>query len=407
MDQPSIELLSPAGDLERMRIAFAYGADAVYAGQPAFSLRGRENGFRSVAHIQEAVAEAHTLGKRFFVASNLFPHNAKIAPFQKALSEIVAVGPDALIMADPGMIAWVRREFPHQTIHLSVQAHAVNWITCAFWRDLGVKRVILARELKLREIVEIREKVPDLELEVFVHGSVCMAQSGRCMISNWMEHRDPNQGNCNNACRFPYSLTATSKDLPEGEAMRVEEDEHGTYLFNARDLRALPILDQVVAAGIHSLKIEGRTRSPYYLAQTTRAYRLGLDALARGEAVPAEAFDALACTDSRGWTSGFYTSSDPVPQILDKGREAPLQAEVVAQVRDWENCRARLSVRNRIRDGEPLELLTPSGVRPLVARGLENHRAESVSLLNPGLENCRLDLDTDPGSWAFLVRRLG
>ena len=234
-----IELLAPAGDLERMRIAFAYGADAVYAGQPAFSLRGRENGFKSVDDVRQGVAEARALGRKFFVASNLFPHNAKIAPFQKAIAEICQTGPDALIMADPGMIAWVRREFPSMPVHVSVQAHVVNWITCAFWRDLGATRVILARELKLREIEEIRERVPDLEIEVFVHGSVCMAQSGRCMISNWMEHRDPNQGNCNNACRFPYELKATSPELPEGEWMRVTEDEHGTYLFNfARPVRA-------------------------------------------------------------------------------------------------------------------------------------------------------------------------
>jgi len=401
-----IELLAPAGDLERMRIAFAYGADAVYAGQPAFSLRGRENGFKSVDDVRQGVAEARALGRKFFVASNLFPHNAKIAPFQKAVAEICQTGPDALIMADPGMIAWVRREFPSMPVHVSVQAHVVNWITCAFWRDLGATRVILARELKLREIEEIRERVPDLEIEVFVHGSVCMAQSGRCMISNWMEHRDPNQGNCNNACRFPYELKATSPELPEGEWMRVTEDEHGTYLFNSRDLCALPVLERVAAAGVHSLKIEGRTRSPYYLAQVVRAYRLGLDAIARGEPVPAEAFAAVASTDSRGWMSGFYVSEDPLPQIFGKGREGALKAEVVAQVREWRDGRARISVRNRIGEGEPLELLAPSGTRVAKATGLVNHRGEASTVLHSGLENCWIDLQEDPGDWSFLVRRL-
>lgn len=401
-----IELLAPAGDLERMRIAFAYGADAVYAGQPAFSLRGRENGFKSTDDVRRGVAEAHALGRKFFVASNLYPHNAKIAPLQAALAEICQTGPDALIMADPGMISWVRREFPAMPVHVSVQAHVVNWITCAFWRDLGATRVILARELKLREIEEIRERVPDLEIEVFVHGSVCMAQSGRCMISNWTEHRDPNQGNCNNACRFPYELKAISPELPEGEWMRVSEDEHGTYLFNSRDLCALPVLDRVVASGVHSLKIEGRTRSPYYLAQAVRSYRLGLDALARGETVPQEAYDAIASTDSRGWMSGFYVSEDPLPQILGKGREGALQAEVVGQVREWRDGRARLSVRNRIRTGEILELLTPRGVGTTTASGLVNHREEAVDLLQPGLENCWIDLAQDPGEWSFLVRRL-
>ncbi len=390
-----------------MRIAFAYGADAVYAGQPAFSLRGRENGFKNVALMKEGIDEAHALGKKFFVASNLYPHNAKIEALQRAVSELIEAKPDALIMADPGMIGWVRKTHPNQEIHLSVQAHAVNWITCAFWRDLGVKRVILARELKLREIADIRAKVPDLEIEVFVHGAVCMAQSGRCMISNYYEHRDANQGNCNNACRFPYELTATSPNLPEGEAMRVTEDEHGTYLFNARDLCALPLLDKVLEAGVHSLKIEGRTRSPYYVAQVVRAYRLALDSIARGDGICREAIDAVMSTDSRGWMSGFYTSDDPLPQLLDKGRELGLQAEVVAQVREWDPAgRIRVSVRNRIDDGEALELLTPGAVAPFVVRGLVNQKGEAAARVHSGQENCWLDLAEEPPAWSFLVRRL-
>lgn len=402
------ELLAPAGDLERMRIAFAYGADAVYAGQPAFSLRGRANGFKTIDDMKSAIDEAHSQGKKFFVASNLYPHNAKIEALQKALAELVEVGPDALIMADPGMIGWVRKTFPDQTIHLSVQSHAVNWITCAFWRDMGVKRVILARELKLREIADIRAKVPDLELEVFVHGSVCMAQSGRCMISNYYEHRDANQGNCNNACRFPYELTATSSHLPEGEAMRVTEDEHGTYLFNARDLCALPILDKVVESGVASLKIEGRTRSPYYVAQVVRGYRLALDAIARGQGVPPQALRAVMDTDSRAWMSGFYTSDDPLPQMLDKERETELQAEVVAQFREWDPAgRIRVSVRKRIAEGESLELLTPAGVESFRATGIVNHRGESVQMVHPGMENCWMDAPAQLPEWSFLVRRLG
>lgn len=402
------ELLAPAGDLERMRIAFAYGADAVYAGQPAFSLRGRENGFKTIADLGDGIREAHALHKKFFVASNLFPHNAKIGAMQNALTEIISHNPDALIMADPGMIRWVHKEFPETTIHLSVQSNALNWITCEFWRDMGVKRVILARELKLREIIDIREHVSDLELEVFIHGAVCMASSGRCMISNYMEYRDANQGNCNNACRFPYELTATSPDLPPGESMRVSEDEHGTYLFNARDLCAMPILDQVVASGVCSLKIEGRTRSPYYLAQVVHGYRLALDAIAKGEAVPNEALQAVLSTDARGWMTGFYTSNDPIPQNLANGREGTLRAEVVAQIRGYDRVtsRAVISVRNRIRSGETLELLTPQGVSFVEANDLLNQKKQPTELLHSGLENCSLPLSSDPGAYSFLVRRL-
>jgi putative protease len=408
MTQPIPELLAPAGDIERMRIAFAYGADAVYAGQPAFSLRGRENGFKTVADLGEGIREAHALGKLFFVASNLFPHNAKVGPFQRALSEIIEQGPDALIMADPGMIAWVRHEFPKVPVHLSVQSHALNWITCKFWHDLGVERVILARELKLREITEIREQVPGLELEVFVHGAVCMASSGRCMISNYMEYRDANQGNCNNACRFPFELTATSPDLPPGESIRVTEDEHGTYLFNARDLCALPILEQVVASGVQSLKIEGRTRSPYYLAQVVRGYRLALDAIAQGQPIPPEALAAVHATDARGWMSGFYTSDDPLPQNLEADRSGALRSEVVAQIREWDPARSRLriSVRNRIMEGETLELLTPHGTKTITATNLVNQKGQKTEKLHSGLENCYLDCPENPPPHSFLVRHL-
>lgn len=399
-----VELLAPAGDLERMRIAFAYGADAVYAGQPAFSLRGRENGFRTAGDVARAVEEAHGLGRRFFVASNIFPHNNKIPAFQGALTEIVEAGPDALIMADPGMVRWVRRTFPDLPVHLSVQAHAVNWITCEFWRDQGVKRVILARELHLREVQEIRERVPDLELEVFVHGSVCMAQSGRCMISDHMEHRDANQGNCNNACRFPYELWATSDQLPPGGMMRVTEDEHGTYLFNARDMCALPVLDKVVATGVSSLKIEGRTRSPYYVAQVVRSYRMALESLQAGNGIPGSALAAIRATDSRGWTSGFKLPGDPIGQILDSGREGAPASVVVAQIRGWEAGRLRISVRTKFAAGETLELLTPDGASSLVAQGLVNHRGESVQVLNSGMENCSLELGFEPPPHSFLVR---
>lgn len=397
------ELLAPAGDPERMQIAFAYGADAVYAGQTAFSLRTRENGFADLGTIVTAIGQARALGRKFYLAANVYPHNNKVEAFRRALDEVCAAGPDALIMADPGMIQWVLRQWPSVPVHLSVQAHAVNWATCAFWRDLGVKRVILARELLLREVEEIREKAPGIEVEVFVHGAVCMAQSGRCMISDWMEHRDPNQGSCNNACRFPYDLTATSKELPEGEAIRVTEDAHGTYLFNARDLCALPILPKVVATGVHSLKIEGRTRSPYYVAQVVRAYRMALEGIRSGEGVPEEALRAVGSTDSRGWTTGFRTQGDPVGQILNASRERPASVQVVAQIRSWNGGRAEIAVRNRIEEGQELELVSPSGTRMIRALGLENHRMERVGRLHSGMDSCRLDLEFDPGAWSFLV----
>ncbi|MBR1745815.1 MAG: U32 family peptidase, partial [Fibrobacter sp.] len=217
------ELLAPAGDLTRMKYAYAYGADAVYAGQPAFSLRARENGFKNLDDLAEGIAYARKLGKKFYLTSNVIPRNVKVESFQKALLAAIELKPDALIVADPGFVGWLRKERPDVEIHLSVQANTTNYLAAKFWHDLGVRRIILSRELRLSEILEIKEKLPDLELEVFVHGAVCMAMSGRCMLSNWVTHRDANQGACDNSCRMPYRLYANSG--PQVEDYREHEGE--------------------------------------------------------------------------------------------------------------------------------------------------------------------------------------
>ena len=191
-----------------MKYAFAYGADAVYAGQPAFSLRARENGFKNLDDLAEGIEYAHRLGKKFYLTSNVIPRNVKVEAFQKALLAAIDLGPDALIVADPGFVGWLREVRPEVEIHLSVQANTTNYLAAKFWQGLGVRRIILSRELRLSEVVEIKERCPDLELEVFVHGAVCMSMSGRCMLSNWVTRRDANQGACDNSCRMPYRLYA-------------------------------------------------------------------------------------------------------------------------------------------------------------------------------------------------------
>ncbi|HZJ82038.1 MAG TPA: U32 family peptidase, partial [Guyparkeria sp.] len=206
------ELLSPAGTLKSMRYAFAYGADAVYAGLPRYSLRTRNNDFLE-DNLRIGIEEAHAAGKQFFVTVNLSPHNSKLKTFIRDMEPIVAMQPDAFIMADPGLIMMVREAFPEMPIHLSVQANTVNWATVKFWESVGVTRVILSRELSLDEIREIREKCPTMELEVFVHGALCIAYSGRCLLSGYFNHRDPNQGTCTNACRWEYSPQAASEDI--------------------------------------------------------------------------------------------------------------------------------------------------------------------------------------------------
>ena len=306
------ELLSPAGTLKNMRYAFAYGADAVYAGQPRYSLRVRNNEFNH-ENLQLGINEAHALGKKFYVVVNIAPHNTKLKTFIRDLKPVVEMGPDALIMSDPGLIMLVREHFPEMPIHLSVQANAVNWATVKFWQQMGLTRVILSRELSLEEIEEIRNQVPDMEIEIFVHGALCMAYSGRCLLSGYINKRDPNQGTCTNACRWEYNVQEGKEDdvgnivhkyepIPvqnveptlgigaptdkvfmieeaqrPGEYMTAFEDEHGTYIMNSKDLRAIAHVERLTKMGVHSLKIEGRTKSFYYCARTAQVYRKAID----------------------------------------------------------------------------------------------------------------------------------
>jgi U32 family peptidase len=224
----SPELLLPAGSLAKMHAAFDYGADAVYAGQPRYSLRARNNEFATLDSLAAGISQAHARGKLFFVASNIFAHNAKLKTYLRDMEPVIAMKPDALIMADPGLIMMVRDKWPDVPVHLSVQANAVNWADVKFWQRMGLTRVILSRELSLDEIEEIRQQCPDMELEVFVHGALCIAYSGRCLLSGYFNHRDPNQGTCTNSCRWDYKVMNAAEDA-SGDIARVPVE---TIQFN-------------------------------------------------------------------------------------------------------------------------------------------------------------------------------
>jgi len=326
------ELLAPAGTLKTMRYAFAYGADAVYAGQPRYSLRVRNNEFDHT-NLALGIAQAHALGKRFYVVVNIAPHNANLKTFLKDLAPVIAMAPDALIMSDPGLIMLVRQHFPDMPVHLSVQANTVNWASVQFWQGMGLGRVILSRELSLEEIGEIRQQVPGMELEVFVHGALCMAYSGRCLLSGYLNKRDANQGTCTNACRWKYDATPATENavgdivrqvqptlglgaptdqvflLQEsnrpGSEMPAFEDEHGTYIMNAKDLRAIQHVERLVGMGVHSLKIEGRTKSHFYCARAVQAYRQAIDDAVAGRPFDRALMDNLESLAQRGYTEGF------------------------------------------------------------------------------------------------------
>lgn len=408
-----IELLSPAGTLRNMRYAFAFGADAVYAGQPRYSLRVRNNDFLG-ENIAIGIDEAHRLGKKFFLAANVIPHNAKIKTFLTDMKPVIAMQPDALIMADPGLILMVREQWPEIPLHLSVQANTVNFASVKFWQQIGIKRIILSRELSLDEIEEIRQQCPDIELEVFVHGALCIAYSGRCLLSGYFNHRDPNQGTCTNSCRWKYDTLPAHEnaegdyvlDTPAlspadlnqggcgsarhpladniyfleeegrpGELMPVMEDENGTYIMNSKDLRAIEHVQRLVKIGVDSLKIEGRTKSHYYVARTAQAYRMAIDDALAGKAFQPELLGVLENLANRGYTDGFYKRhhTEDYQNYMtgySKSHQQQFCGEIVAY--DRTTGLAEIKVKNKFAVGDRLEIIHPEGNRDVVVEHMED-----------------------------------
>jgi len=421
------ELLSPAGSLKNMRYAFAYGADAVYAGQPRYSLRVRNNEFNH-ANLKIGIDEAHALGKKFYVVVNIAPHNSKLKTFIKDLQPVIDMGPDALIMSDPGLIMLVRENFPDIDIHLSVQANAVNWATVKFWKQMGLTRVILSRELSIEEIAEIRQHVPDIELEIFVHGALCMAYSGRCLLSGYINKRDPNQGTCTNACRWEYKMEEGTTDevgnivpkidptqqievknvaptLGEGavtdkvflytesqkpdEQMTAFEDEHGTYFMNSKDLRAVQHVEKLTALGVHSLKIEGRTKSFYYCARTAQVYRKAIDDAAAGKPFDESLMDTL---ESLEYGYSISERQQFVGEFTGKRNEQGM---------------AEVAVKNKFLLGDEVEMMTPQGNIVFKIEKMLNRKNENVEAALGDGHFVFLDVPQDVQlDYALLMRNL-
>ncbi|MCX7627144.1 MAG: tRNA 5-hydroxyuridine modification protein YegQ [Methylophilaceae bacterium] len=444
------ELLAPAGDLERMRTAYDFGADAVYAGQPRYSLRVRNNDF-DLQHLARGIAEAHARGKRFYVASNLMPHNAKVKTYLTDMAPVIAMRPDALIMADPGLIMMVREQWPEVPIHLSVQANTVNYAAIKFWQALGLTRVILSRELSLDEIEEIRQQCPDMELEVFVHGALCIAYSGRCLLSGYFNHRDPNQGTCTNACRWDYKVHDAQEDpagvirisefdfraelekprlsdcgsLPRhpeadrvylieernrpGELMPIMEDEHGTYIMNSKDLRAVQHVERLVKIGVDSLKIEGRTKSRYYVARTCQVYRQAIDDAVAGRPFNPMLLDELESLASRGYTDGFYQRHHTAEhQNYLRGHSESTRQQYVGDIIGYDavSGMAEIAVKNRFAVGDRLQIIHPNGNQQVDVRSLYSDSGAPISCAPGSGHRVRLPLNAAHLEGAFVARYL-
>ncbi len=443
-----VELLSPAGTIKNMRYAFAYGADAVYAGQPRYSLRVRNNDFLS-DNLAIGINEAHRLGKKFFLATNVIPHNAKVKTFMADIAPVIAMKPDALIMADPGLIMMVRETYPDMPIHLSVQANTVNYATVNFWKSMGVERVILSRELSLDEIAEIRQRCPDTELEVFVHGALCIAYSGRCLLSGYFNHRDPNQGTCTNSCRWKYDTIPAQENaegdwLPtektevlsmsdisnascggaerhpladniyfleeegrKGELLPVMEDENGTYIMNSKDLRAIEHVQRLVEIGIDCLKIEGRTKSHYYVARTAQTYRLAIDDALAGRAFQPELIGVLENLANRGYTDGFYQRHHThEQQNYLHGYSKSHQQQFCGEIRsyDSETGLATIDVKNKFSVGDTLELILPEGNQNITVERMEGMYGQEMHEASGGGYEVKIPLPATQTGHGLLAR---
>ena len=425
------ELLSPAGTMRNMRYAFAYGADAVYAGMPRYSLRVRNNDFLE-DNLRAGIEEAHAQGKQFFVAANAMPHGAKLRTFVDDIRPVIEMGPDALIMADPGLILLVRERWPEVPVHLSVQSNTTNAAGVRFWQSAGISRVILSRELSLDEIAEIRQDCPDMELEVFVHGALCIAYSGRCLLSGYFNHRDANQGTCTNACRWEYNVgeieqppevsIETIQRHPKaddvyyieergrpGELMPIMEDEMGTYIMNSKDLRAVEHVQRLVEIGIDCLKIEGRTKSHYYTARTAQVYRRAIDDAVEGRPFNPGLMYELEGLANRGYTDGFYQRHESSElQNYRAGVSKSMQQQFVAEVlpEPGENDLVAVIAKNKFRVGDELELLTPSGNSRFNLEHIEDMQGRSMEEVPGGGYEIRLRLPVHEAGMGLITRYL-
>ncbi len=371
------ELLAPAGDLEKLRTAIAYGADAVYLGGQNFGLRAAAGNFDE-SQLLEGLYHAHSHGVRVYVTLNIFARNHDLEPMAQYASWLAAAGVDGVIVADAGVLRAVRRCCPQLEVHVSTQANCSNRESAAFWHEAGARRVVVARECSLAEIEEIHQHCP-VELEAFVHGAMCMAWSGRCLISSHLVGRSANRGDCAQPCRWQYHLVEQQRP---GEYMPVEEDSRGTYIFNARDLCMLPHIGKLAAAGVTGFKIEGRMKSVHYLATVVNAYRVHIDKWWRDPenfAVEEVWLEELAAASHRPWSTGFYFG-DPGPegQHTDDSQYRRF-ADFVAVVRGWDKGRLLLEQRGKFAAGERLELVVPGSLpRPLEANKITDNEGTPV-----------------------------
>lgn len=360
MNRP--ELLAPAGDLEKLKMAITYGADAVYLGGEEFGLRAGAKNF-TIETMKEGLKFAHDRGKRVYVTLNIIPHNEDLEGLPEYVKKLHEIGVDAVIVADPGVFTIVKESVPDIEIHLSTQANTTNYSTANFWYNQGVKRIVVARELSLEEIKNIMDKAPEgLEIEAFVHGAMCISYSGRCLLSNYMAGRDANRGQCAQSCRWKYNLVEEQRP---GEYFPVYEDDKGTYIFNSKDLCMIGYIPELIQSGIKSFKIEGRMKSPYYVATIVRSYRMAIDnylADPENYVYNDKWLQEMRKVSHRDFTTGFYFNKPDTNDQIYTTNTYVRGYDFVGLVLDYdkESGIATVEQRNRMFVGDEIEIFGPN-----------------------------------------------
>ncbi|NLP13852.1 MAG: U32 family peptidase [Clostridium sp.] len=357
------ELLAPAGSLEKLKMAIVYGADAVYLGGEAFGLRAYADNF-TIDDLKDGVKFAHERGKKVYITMNIFPHNKDLLDMPQYIRKVESIGIDAIILSDPGVLSLVKETAPDMEIHLSTQANNTNWMSANFWHKQGVKRIVLARELSFNEINEIRKKTPaSLELEIFVHGAMCISYSGRCLLSNYMAGRDSNRGLCAHPCRWKYYLMEEKRPR---EYFPVYENDRGSFIFNSKDLCMIEYIPQIIESGASSLKIEGRMKSSFYVATVVKAYREVLDSYYQNRdnfVLDPKLLEEVSKASHREYTTGFFFNKPDSQSQIYNTSSYIREYDFIGVVQKYDKATkiATIEQRNRMYKGEEIEVLNPKG----------------------------------------------
>lgn len=395
MTDKKVELLAPAGDMERLEAAVKFGADAVFMAGDSFGLRANAKNFNREA-MKEAVNYAHENGVNVHITMNIVPHDEDMVGIEDYLKFLDEIGVDALIISDPGIFS-IAKELTDIDLHVSTQASVTNSATVNFWYNMGAKRVILARELSLEEIIEIRDNTPkDLEIEVFVHGAMCISYSGRCLLSNYMTGRDANRGDCAQACRWKYSIQEENRP---GEYYPIEEDGSGTYIMNSKDLCLIDELDKLIEAGIDSFKIEGRMKTAFYVATVIRSYRQAIDAYYEGnynEETVQKYFNELQKASHRHYTKGFFHKKPDGEDQIYENSSYIRKYDFIGTVLDYnpETKEAVIEQRNRFFPGEEIEIFGNSkDFYEYRISSMRNAKGEELEVANKPKEKIYMTID--------------